>query len=125
VWRTIVGAGSPMINRLSLWMALILGPWLVACRFLCWKSETPPVTSAGAPYQWSCDGPTVCRNVQDGSLTAVVEVMLVGCMDWWTHGSKCFEPCPFDQTDIKPTLLIHPRCAYAIVDVQDLKRDTW
>jgi hypothetical protein len=41
----------------------------------------------------------------------------LGCMDRWTHGSKCFLPCPFDQTDIEPTLLVHPICACAIVDV--------
>jgi hypothetical protein len=56
---------------------------------------------------------------------AVVEVMSVGCMDRWTHGSMFFQPCPFDQTDVKFTLLIHPRCACAFVDVQDLKCGTW
>jgi hypothetical protein len=110
----VVGVGAPMINRLSPWTALILGPWLVASRFPSRWRKTPLVTGAGTPHQLPCDAPTASRDVQDGSLMAVVEVMSVGCMDRWTHGSKCFQPCPFDQTNIKPTLLIHPRCAWAM-----------
>jgi hypothetical protein len=57
------------------------------------------VVGVGAPHQSPCDAPMVCRDIQDVSLMAVVEVMSVGCMDRWTHGSKYFQPCPFDQTD--------------------------
>jgi hypothetical protein len=98
-----------MMCRLSSWMVLMLAPWSVVSQYP--RSVLPDsllrrcdrISWSGRPYSKPWDALPMIGSAQD------FFKMVVGCMQRWAHGSKCFSSTPLDQTDITPALPIHIR----------------
>jgi hypothetical protein len=104
------GAAAPTIHCHLSWTVLMLSPWSAVSRY---PGSVPPdstfcrcgrTSRSGRIYSKPCDAPPLVGNAQD-----CFEVV-VGCMQKWARGSKCFLSHPSNQTDITTVNPLHPKC---------------